>query len=86
MEGQDKAGRLASKNLIGSRVRQGRLDYPGKLTQDQLSGKLAALGTVLDRAAIAKIELGLRHVYDYEIAPLASALKVDVKWLLGIEP
>lgn len=73
------------KNIVGPRVREARKAYQGGLTQDQLSGRLAALKVSIDRAGIAKIELGLRHVYDFELAPLARALKVDIKWLLGIE-
>jgi len=53
------------------------------LTQDALSGRLAKLGIQVDRAAIAKIENGHRHVLDYELKALANALGVDVNWLLG---
>jgi hypothetical protein len=55
------------------------------LTQDALSGKLAALGIQLDRAAIAKIENGYRRVFDYEVQALAKALSVRVEWLFGGE-
>lgn len=55
------------------------------ITQDQLSGRLAVLQVSLDRAAVAKIELGLRSVYDFELPALAEALKVDVRWLLGLK-
>jgi hypothetical protein len=54
------------------------------LTQDQLSGKLAALGVALDRVGIAKIEVGIRCAFDFEVRGLAAALKVDANWLLGI--
>lgn len=73
------------KNIVGARVRQARKAFPGGLTQDQLSGKLAALDVQLDRAGIAKVELGIRHVFDYEVAALARALKVELNWLLGAE-
>jgi transcriptional regulator with XRE-family HTH domain len=55
------------------------------LTQDALSGKMAKLGIQLDRAAVAKIENGLRHVLDYELKALARVLGVEVDWLLGEE-
>ena len=55
------------------------------ITQDALSGKLARLGIQLDRAAIAKIENNHRHVLDYELKALASALGVRVGWLFGDE-
>jgi hypothetical protein len=41
------------------------------------------MGIQLDRAAIAKIEINDRHVLDYEIKGLATALGVEVSWLLG---
>ncbi|MDH4444268.1 MAG: helix-turn-helix transcriptional regulator [Akkermansiaceae bacterium] len=76
---------IERKNIVGPRIREARKTYHGGLTQDHLSGRLAALRVSIDRAGIAKIELGIRHVYDFELAALARALKVDVKWLLGIE-
>ncbi|MGB6221542.1 helix-turn-helix domain-containing protein [Haloferula sp.] len=77
--------KIELKNIIGCRVREARKAFQGGLTQDHLSGRLAALKITIDRAGIAKIELGIRHVYDFEVAALARALRVDVKWLLGIE-
>jgi hypothetical protein len=41
------------------------------------------LGVELDRAAIAKIENGLRGVLDYELAAIACALGVRVRRLLA---
>lgn len=70
---------------MGKRVREARTLDKHPLTQDQLSGKLAIKGVVLDRVAIAKIESGLRCVFDFEVRALASVLKVDIRWLLGIE-
>ncbi len=80
-----KDPQIERKNIVGPSIREARKAYHGGLTQDQLSGRLAALRVSIDRAGIAKIELGMRHVYDFELAALARALKVDVKWLLGIE-
>ena len=73
------------KNVVGERVNVARKRSKPPLTQDALSGKLAALGIQLDRAAIAKIENGHRRVYDFEISGLAKALNVRVAWLLGEE-
>jgi HTH-type transcriptional regulator, cell division transcriptional repressor len=72
------------RNLVGSRVCKARLDHPDKLTQDQLAGRLAVAGVALDRVTVAKIETGIRCVYDYEVIALAKALNVDVVWLLGL--
>jgi len=75
--------RPARKNIVGRRVAEARQRCKPSLTQDALSGKLARLGIQLDRAAIAKIENNLRHVFDYELKALADALSVEVSWLLG---
>ena len=64
---------------------EARQAFSPALTQDALSGKLARRGIQLDRAAVAKIENGLRHVLDYELKALALALGVEVIWLLGDE-
>jgi hypothetical protein len=71
------------KNISGKRVAQARNLLRPPLTQDALSGRLARMGIQLDRAAIAKIEINDRHVLDYEIKGLATALGVEVSWLLG---
>jgi hypothetical protein len=46
---------------------------------------LAAKGTALDRVAITKIEAAQRCVFDFELPALAEVLKVDVRWLLGMQ-
>lgn len=71
------------KNIVGRRVAEARQGPDPALTQDELSGRLAKLGIQLDRAAIAKIENGHRHVLDYELKALANVLGVGVNWLLG---
>jgi HTH-type transcriptional regulator, cell division transcriptional repressor len=75
--------RPTGKNIAGKRIAEARLGCQPALTQDALSGRLARLGISLDRAAIAKIENNLRHVRDFELKALASALGVTVGWLLG---
>lgn len=75
--------KILSKNIIGRRVAQARRQCKPPLTQDELSGKLARIGVQLDRAAIAKIEGGYRHVYDYELKGLAQVLNVEVAWFWG---
>jgi hypothetical protein len=73
------------RNIIGHRLRQARLAFSPPLTQDQLAGRLAAHGLTLDRVAIAKIETGNRCAFDFEVRDLASVLKVEVSWLLGVD-
>jgi transcriptional regulator with XRE-family HTH domain len=75
--------RTNRKNVVGLRVGEARNKSKPPLTQDALSGKLAALGVQLDRAAIAKIENGHRRIYDYEVRALARALNVKIDWLFG---
>lgn len=74
-----------SRNIIGERVREARSGFKPPLTQDQLSGRLAAAGVELDRVAIAKIENGTRSAFDYEVRGLAKVLKIDVRALLGMK-
>lgn len=80
-----KAKKRASRNLIGARVCKARIEHRDKPTQDQLAGRLAVAGVPLDRVTIAKIETGLRCVYDFEVVAFAKALEVDVAWLLGLD-
>ena len=73
-----------SRNIIGERVKTARRQFNPPLTQDQLSGRLSKEGILLDRVALAKIEGGIRSAFDFEVKALASILKVDANWLLGI--
>ena len=70
-----------NKNIIGSRLAEARKAGKG-LTQLDLADKVTAMGIRIDRAGIAKIETGLRHVLDYEVVALAKVLAVDPWWLL----
>jgi ribosome-binding protein aMBF1 (putative translation factor) len=72
-------------NIVGKRVREARVARTPLLSQDALSGKLAARDVTIDRAGIAKIETGRRYVSDFEVKALAKALGVKVTWLLGME-
>ncbi len=80
-----KSGDAGLKNVVGPNVRRARLAFDPPLTQDQLSGRLATNQLFLDRVAITKIESGQRCVFDFEIGTLAEVLKVDVRWLLGLQ-
>jgi transcriptional regulator with XRE-family HTH domain len=70
------------KNICGSAIRKFREGHLPPITQDQLAGKVAVLGLILDRTAIAKIEKGQRGVSDYELAAIAYALGIAVTALL----
>lgn len=47
------------------------------LTQEQLSAKLQVNGCDITRSALAKIEVGQRHLYPDEIALLKKILNVS---------
>lgn len=80
-----KSGLQGPRNVISERLRRARLAFNPPLTQDELSGRLAVRQLLLDRVAITKIENGHRCVFDFELATLAEVLKVDVRWLLGMQ-
>ena len=71
------------RNVVAHKIRRARLALD--VTQDALSGRLAKRQVFLDRVAITKIENGQRCVFDFELKGLALALKVDVRWLLGMQ-
>lgn len=48
-----------------------------KITQEQLSAKLQVNGCDITRSAIAKIEVGQRHVYPDEIKLIKEILDVS---------
>ena len=59
---------------VGNRIREIREKQ--KLTQDQLVAKLGIYGLDITRSALAKIEVGMRHIYVDEIKALKTVLKV----------
>lgn len=73
-------GALA-KNVVGSQVRKLRWEHG--LRQRDLAARLQIMGWNIDRAAVAKIESGIRCVADYELLFLARALIVPVSNLFG---
>ena len=73
-----KTSKTTKRNIIGARVREARLKRNPAVSQDNLAGKLAGQGIVLDRTAISRIENRSRYAMDYEVAAIARALKVSV--------
>jgi len=71
------------KNISGECIAAGR--KKSKLTQAELADRLRKAGLRIDRAGIAKIENGLRSVYDYELQAFARALNVPVGEMLGVK-
>lgn len=60
---------------IGNNIRQIR--EAAGMTQDTLSAKLQLRGCDITRSAIAKIEVGQRHLYPDEIILIKETLKTD---------
>ena len=59
---------------IGANIRV--LREKASLTQEQLSARLQVNGCDVTRSALAKIEVGQRHLYPDEIILIKEALKV----------
>ncbi|MBE7041444.1 MAG: helix-turn-helix transcriptional regulator [Ruminococcaceae bacterium] len=60
---------------IGENIRS--LRTKRKLTQEQLAAKLQVSGCDVTRSALAKIEVGQRHLYPDEIKALKEILNVS---------
>jgi transcriptional regulator with XRE-family HTH domain len=78
-----KTNDARARNLIGSKIRSARLKCTPSVSQEDLAGKLATRGILLDRSAISRIENQERYLMDYEIVAIAKCLKVSVAWLFG---
>lgn len=57
---------------VGGQVR--RLREELGLTQEQLAARLQVLGCDMTRSALAKIEVGQRHIYLHELRCLRDVL------------
>jgi len=64
-------------------VRIARLALRPPVSQEDLSGRLAAKGIQITQTAISKLENRQRYVMDYEALAIAKALRVSVSWLYG---
>ena len=71
------------RNVIGKRVKEARLKCRPAVSQEDLAGRLAAKGILIDRSAVSRIENQTRYVMDYEAQTIARSLKVSVSWLMG---
>jgi len=78
-----KTTQVAERNIVGGRMREARLKARPRISQDDLAGRLAAKGIILDQTAISRIESQQRYLMDYELLAIARCLKVSVAWLFG---
>ena len=60
---------------MGNNIRRLRMYY--ELTQEQLSAKLQIKGIDITRSALAKIEVGQRHIYPDEIKGIKDILDIS---------
>ena len=68
------------EKAVGKKIRL--LREEAGLTQEQLSAKLQVCGCDITRSALAKIEVGQRHLYPDEIKLLKEILCVNFSDIL----
>ena len=65
---------------VGENIRE--LRKTRKFTQEQLAAKLQVSGCDITRSALAKIEVGQRHLYPDELKALKQILNVSYEAIL----
>lgn len=68
---------------VGNNVRE--LRELKKLTQEELAAKLQVNGCDITRSAVAKIEVGQRHLYPDEIILIKKILNVSYDDIFNIK-
>ena len=68
------------KKQIGKIIKEFR--EKRNITQEQLCAKLQTMGCDVTRSALAKIEVGQRHIYPDEIKLIAKALNISYEDIL----
>lgn len=71
---------FAYEKQVGQRIRSYR--EKRHMTQEELSAKLQLGGCDITRSALAKMEVGQRHIYLDEFKLLAQVLEVSYEELL----
>lgn len=66
--------------IVGNRIRE--LREKKYFTQDQMAAKLQVMGCDLTRSAVAKIEVGQRHIYLHELKCIRAVLNCKYEDLL----
>ncbi|MBE5784607.1 MAG: helix-turn-helix transcriptional regulator [Clostridiales bacterium] len=67
---------------VGENIR--RLREQNKMTQDLLAAKMQLLGCEITRSAVAKIEVGQRHLYPDEIILIKKILGVSYEDIFSV--
>lgn len=73
---------VAFEKEVGAKIRE--LREQCGLTQEQVSAQLQIRGCDITRSALAKIEVGQRHIYPDELKLLKEILNTDYSTLLDI--
>lgn len=68
---------------VGTNIRI--LREKANMTQEVLAAKLQLLGCDITRSAVAKIEVGQRHLYPDEIILIKQILKVSYEDIFEVE-
>ncbi|MBD5134207.1 MAG: helix-turn-helix transcriptional regulator [Clostridiales bacterium] len=66
--------------VVGQQIRAAR-EVCG-MTQEQLAARLQTSGCDVTRSAVAKMEVGQRHIYAVELRALRDILNVSYEMLL----
>lgn len=72
----------ATEKAVGNNIRV--LREKAGLTQEQLSAELQIEGCDITRSALAKIEVGQRHLYPDEIILIKKILKISFDEIFDI--
>lgn len=70
------------EKIVGNNVR--KLREEANVTQEQLSARLQVNGCDITRSAVAKIEVGQRHLYPDEIILIKKILNVSYDDIFNI--
>ena len=71
------------EKAVGANIRT--LREKTKMTQDELSAKMQIEGCDITRSALAKIEVGQRHLYPDEIIVIKKILKVSFEDIFDVK-
>lgn len=66
---------ISYEKQVGENIRMIRKN--NNITQEQLAAKLQIAGCDITRSALAKIEVGQRHIYPDELKAIKNILNVD---------
>ncbi|MGN0638139.1 MAG: helix-turn-helix transcriptional regulator [Huintestinicola sp.] len=72
----------AIESKVGNNIRM--LREQRQITQDQLASRLQIRGCDITRSAVAKIEVGQRHLYPDEIILIKEILSVEYEDIFRI--